>query len=137
MLVVRPATKYHGVCGRLDTAAGVPSVSPGKKPPMSTWVVVAVARHEVPLIAKIVVKPDNSEVILLGSVHIRGESLNVDTVAAAETAARFIRRRHVFVPELLHQGVDSDAQRIEVGYVILHRVSIGVGEGGESGAHGR
>src|ERR1017187_10412584 len=63
-------------------------------------VVITVARHEVPLIAKIVVKTGNSEVIILGSAHIPYESLNVRAVAAAETAGRFIRLRHILVPEL-------------------------------------
>src|ERR1017187_4830785 len=44
MWVVSPASRYHGGCGRLDTAEAAPSVSPGKKPPMSTWLVVARTR---------------------------------------------------------------------------------------------
>src|ERR1019366_2396482 len=100
-------------------------------------VVITVARHEVPLIAKIVVKTGNSEVIILGSAHIPYESLNVRAVAAAQTAGRFIRLRHILVPELPHQGVDSDAQRIKGRNVVRHRVPGGIREGEESGAHGR
>ena len=51
-------------------------MSPGKKPPISLgpWLressVVAIARHEVPLVPEIVVQADHAEVVFLGKATL-------------------------------------------------------------------
>src|SRR5262249_10082144 len=76
-------------------------------------VVVAIATHEMPLVAKVVVNTGHAEVRRLGNSHVGRESLNVDAVAAAaETTARRVRGRHVSVPHLLHKRIDADSTRI-------------------------
>ena len=62
------------------------------------------------------IKSGNSEIVSLRGSHISLEALNVDPVASAaqQTAAtRVIRQRHVGVPHLFHQGVDSDVAGIQ------------------------
>ena len=36
-MVVRPAVQTEGCCGRGAVAVGMPNVSPGSTPPISTW----------------------------------------------------------------------------------------------------
>ena len=89
--MVRPATRYHGCCGRLATATGVPSLSPVKNPPMSTWLVrglgqlvVAIAGHEVPLIAEVVIEAPNEEVIVCRQIAtVALNPIFVDSIAVA------------------------------------------------------
>ncbi len=40
MVVVMPVVQTEGCCGLGAVAAGVPNVSPGNTPPMSTWLLV-------------------------------------------------------------------------------------------------
>src|SRR6185312_14798692 len=75
------------------------------------------------------VKPRNAEIVVLRQGHISLEALSVDPIAAAANewtadggacASRVVGQRHVFVPQLLHQWIDTDSPRVERIQVVLH-----------------
>ena len=82
--------------------------------------VIAIAGHEVPPVAEVVVEPADEEVILCWEVQVACEFVLVDAIAswprnvgAASNAGRF-----VLVPHLLDDRVDSDVARIDGSQIV-------------------
>src|SRR6516225_1450519 len=76
-------------------------------------VVVAIATHEMPLIAEVVVDARHPEIRSLRDRQVGGETQDINSVAPAEPApAGFVRQRHVLIPELLDHRIDADAPRV-------------------------
>src|SRR5215471_2051114 len=72
-------------------------------------VVVAVAAHEVPLFAEIVVDACHREIRSLREGDVGAKSQNVNAVATRETtSAGLVRQRHVLVPKLLDHRIDAE-----------------------------
>src|SRR5580700_591005 len=80
--------------------------------------VIAVAGHEVPLRAKVMVNARHAEVVVqrYGQIgaEIQGIHTVANTIAGEWTAASSrSRQRHMVLPHLLRIGIDPDASRIE------------------------
>src|SRR5215471_7501950 len=72
--------------------------------------VIAVAGHEMPLGAKVVVHPNDTEVIVLRQLQSGQVSLRVDAIA--RRGREIIRQRHVCIPELTDERIDTNTARI-------------------------
>src|SRR6478672_5878128 len=85
--------------------------------------VVAVARHKVPLLSKVVIKASYCEIVVLRNGHIGPERKCVYSIAVSVagecTAARSRSgKRHIFCPQLLDIGIDADTPGIKCVQVV-------------------